>query len=262
MKTRVLALLALGTVISACSDNTGPTAGGPATVSLSFTTTGSAGAAFSRSSFGIGANLAVADTFVSGSDTLIVTRARVVLREIELKRVNEFACDSIMGDDDGCEKFEAGPILVDLPLNGSVTTAVSVPIDTGTYDEIEFDIHKPSDDNAADSAFVAQNLGFADISIRVDGTFNGQPFVYESDLNVDQEIELATPLVITDMTAQTNVTLRVDLSTWFRSGTGGLVDPQTGNKGGANEGLVKENIKNSFEAFEDEDRDGDDEDEM
>ena len=36
----------------------------------------------------------------------------------------------------------------------------------------------------------------------------------------------------------------------------GLVDPATANKGGANEGIVKENIKQSVEAFEDDDSDG------
>jgi hypothetical protein len=36
------------------------------------------------------------------------------------------------------------------------------------------------------------------------------------------------------------------------------VDPATGNKGGANESLVKENIKQSIEAFEDENHDGHD----
>jgi len=35
-----------------------------------------------------------------------------------------------------------------------------------------------------------------------------------------------------------------------------LIDPATANKGGANENLVKENIKRSMKAFEDKDRDG------
>ena len=48
---------------------------------------------------------------------------------------------------------------------------------------------------------------------------------------------------------------------WFRDGSGALVEPTSANKGGLNEGLVKENIKNSIDAFEDEDEDGDDSDE-
>ena len=38
--------------------------------------------------------------------------------------------------------------------------------------------------------------------------------------------------------------------------SGALRDPASANKGQANEGLVKENVKASLEAFEDEDRDG------
>ena len=37
---------------------------------------------------------------------------------------------------------------------------------------------------------------------------------------------------------------------------GQTVNPATGNVGGENESLIKENIKNSIEAFEDDDRDG------
>ena len=37
-----------------------------------------------------------------------------------------------------------------------------------------------------------------------------------------------------------------------------LIDPSSANKGNPNEGVVKNNIENSFETFEDEDHDGED----
>jgi hypothetical protein len=43
---------------------------------------------------------------------------------------------------------------------------------------------------------------------------------------------------------------------WFRDAGGSLVDPSTANKGAANENLVKDNIRDSIDAFEDADRDG------
>ena len=52
--------------------------------------------------------------------------------------------------------------------------------------------------------------------------------------------------------------LFVDLGTWFRALDGSLVDPQSANNGGSNEGLVNENVKRSLETFEDEDHDGSD----
>ena len=54
------------------------------------------------------------------------------------------------------------------------------------------------------------------------------------------------------------VSNRVAANQWFVNGAGDLVDPATGNNEGQNEALVKENIKQSIEAFEDQDRDGDD----
>jgi hypothetical protein len=54
-----------------------------------------------------------------------------------------------------------------------------------------------------------------------------------------------------------NVTLRVDISTWFLNDTQtALVDPASANNGGANQSIVANNIQNSFKAFEDDNRDG------
>jgi hypothetical protein len=48
----------------------------------------------------------------------------------------------------------------------------------------------------------------------------------------------------------------MDITTWFlNGGSGALVDPGTANPGGANENLVKNNIKNSIKAFRDRDDD-------
>lgn len=265
MWKQTMTALALAGIFAACGDGLGP--GDQATVSLSFTAVTGAGVSPSRQAFF--SRMAAGDTLVTGSDTLVIDRVQIVMREIELERVNHDACDddslgvdddSLGFDDDFCEEFETGPLLIDLPLGGTVEQVLNVAVDTGTYDEIEFDLHKPDDDTAADLAFLAAHPDFKGVSIRVTGSFNGTPFVYETDLSEEQEIELDTPLVISASSA-TNLTFRVDLTTWFRGAGGGLINPQTANKGGQNEGIVKENIKNSIEAFEDRDRDGDDSDE-
>jgi hypothetical protein len=252
MSKHLLAVLGMAAALAACSDGTGP--GAARTVSLTFTSGAAGGPSLSR--------MGVADdTIVSGNDVLVITRAQIVLREIELKRENDDLCETGEGDDDGCEEFETGPMLVDLPLGGAVETAITIEADTGTYDEIDFELHKPEDDgDSADAAFIAAHPEFDRLSIRVEGTWNGTPFVFTSDVNVEQENGLVPPLVITESTG-TNVTLRVDISTWFRNGSGALVDPASGNQGGQNESVITENIKVSFHAFEDEDRDGDDSDE-
>ncbi len=240
--------------LAACGDGTGAGSG----VALSFST--NSPGAVPLALFASMQAAAFDDTLVTNGDTLIITKAEIVLREIELERVETTDCDDSVATDD-CEEFEMGPILLDLPLNNGTETLVAIDAPDGSYDEIEFEIHKVSSDDPEDADSRSQNLDMVDNSIRVQGTFNGAPFTYETDLNVKQELNLSPPLVIDNATGTTNVTVRIDLDAWFRDGSGNLVNPDSGNKDGANEGLIKENIKQSMEAFEDQDRDGDDSDE-
>jgi len=257
MKRNTWAVLGLAATLAACSDGTGLSDNGPGQVSLSVTTTLSGGPAASNAMF----MLAGADTLTDGQNQLVITQAELVLREIELERISDDACDSLAVDHDSCEKFETGPILLDLPLDGSVEQVLAIVPDTGTYDEIEFELHKVSNDDPEDAAFRAAHPDMVGKSIRIQGSYNGQPFTYENDINDEQEYDLVPPLVVDDMTTEVNVTLSIDIDSWFRTTAGDLVNPQSGNKGGANESLVNENIKNSFQAFEDDDHDGEDDDE-
>jgi hypothetical protein len=198
------------------------------------------------------------DTLVTGTDTIIFTEVSMVLREIELKPVEVASCDDSSSSGSGgseCKEFEAGPVLVSLPLDGSVQPQFRLDVPAGSYQEIELEIHKVSKDDPEDAAFRAQHPTFVEISIRARGTHNGSSFVFETDLDVEQELDFSPALVIEENVA-TNITILVGLDTWFVDGSGGLYDPQTGNKGGQNEGEIKENIKTSIEAFEDDDRDG------
>jgi hypothetical protein len=201
------------------------------------------------------AALAGQEVIAVGSDTIVLTSVQLVLREIELDRVSGAVCDSGAADDD-CEELELGPVLLDRPLGAGAERRFSVAIDTGSYDKIEFEIHKPSGDD--DSAFVAQHPGFDGVSVMVTGTWNGVAFTYTSDLDVEQEYSFNPPLLVTETTGA-NVTLFVDLTSWFMNqAADGLLDPAQANKGGTYEGEVKSNIESSLNAFEDDDRDGED----
>ncbi len=241
-------------VAAACSDSTSPLAGKGQSVSLSFSGVKPAGV-----SGAMAVNAINADTFrvVVGTDTLRITSVEIVLRKIELRRVTTaVSCDST-ADESACEEFETGSVLINLPITLGTELGVTVPVDSGTYSKVEFKIHKPGNDSA-DLAFFAANPGFpTNTSIRVRGTFNGTPFTYTTSLDAEQEYSFNPPLVVDASGSATNLTIRFDLSTWFRNGAAGpLVNPATGNAGQANESLIKDNIKNSIKAFEDRDRDG------
>ncbi|HSE47385.1 MAG TPA: hypothetical protein VLA89_18970 [Gemmatimonadales bacterium] len=271
MSTRSVSALAVLTAagLLACSEGTGP---GNKT-QISFNVATSAGPA---------ANLqSVSDTVVGGPNTLVLDQVGLVLRDIRFKRLNDDVCEGDSeqsgdiavrpmshdggenGDDgnqDACETVNAGPFLLDLPLGSGVEKIFSVAVDTGTFDELRIRLHKPEDDGTdpADVAFLAAHPDFASISIRATGTWNGSPFTFTSDLDADQEMRLDPPLVVTDAGANVDVTLKVDVATWFADGAGGLVDPATAGQSGQNENLVRDNIQQSFDAFQDEDHDGHD----
>jgi hypothetical protein len=197
-------------------------------------------------------------TIVDGENTLVITKVEMVVKEVELKRVEfEGQCDGTTSDDE-CEELEFGPLLLDLPLSGGATSQVSVAVLPGTYDEFEFEVHKPSDDSE-DAAFLVANPAFNGVSIRVTGTWNGVPFTYLTDVSAEQEMDLVPPLgVVAEST--TDFTLFIDINSWFRDEGNALIDPATANKGGANESIVNSRITQSFEVFEDSDHDGRDDD--
>jgi hypothetical protein len=256
---KALLLTLTAALMTACSDSTPtgpgfPGSGDGAAVSLSVavTATGAANGALSPA-FDV-----VMD---DGQNNLTIDRVAIVLREIELKLQNDNGCDDSSDgfDDDSCEEFEVGPVLLELPLDGSVETVVAInDVPAGVYDELEFDIHKPDDDTQADRDFLQQHPDFRRVSIRVEGQFNGSNFLYLTDLNEEQEINLVPPVVIDGGANPTNVTLLLDLDSWFRFSDGTLFNPASANEDGPNEEIAEDNIERSIDGFEDEDRDGDD----
>jgi hypothetical protein len=202
----------------------------------------------------------------ANGNSITFESVRMVMREIELERSDsDISCgsddgDSDVDDADDCEEIEYGPLVFDVPLGAGPARAVSVEVGAGSYGKLEFEIHKP--ESSDDAAFVAANPEFDGVSIRVTGTYtpaggSPQSFSYASDLDVEQEQEFSPPLAVADGQAA-ELTLFVDLDGWFRTEGGALIDPATANDGQPNEGQVKSNIETSLNAFEDDDRDGED----
>jgi len=248
---RLAGALALAATLGACDSSSGPANQGSA-VSLAIATRPSAAAPAPGGPQLSGAPV----TYDDGTNILVINQVQMVVKEVELKTAADpTQCDPAASDDT-CEELESGPYLLDLPLSSGATSVVTVDVVEGTYDEFEFKIHKPEDD-AENAAFLAAHPTFDGVSIRVTGTWNGATFTYESDLNAEQEQSLVPPLVVTG-TGTADFTLFIDIGTWFRTSGNMLIDPSSANKGNPNEGVVKNNIENSFQSFEDENHDGED----
>ncbi|HVE36439.1 MAG TPA: DUF4382 domain-containing protein [Gemmatimonadaceae bacterium] len=187
----------------------------------------------------------------SGGHTLNITQATLTITRVELKPTKTDACvgDNEAGDDnivsasssatsddnDACEELKAGPLSVDLPLNGGITTLPANAIPAGTFREIELQVS----------------------TARVVGTFDGTPFDVTVPVNTRGEIEFATPLVVADGTP-TSVTINVPVGGWLTNADGSLVDPSKISSNATLLAQVRSRIIASFHAFEDEDHDGHD----
>ena len=241
--------------VAACADSTGP--GGTRPVTVSFTTSGASAASASL------APLALLGS-TSAADALVITKAQLVLSRIELQKAGA-SCTSTeaAGDNDGdredeCAELELAPTVVDLPVNGTVVSKLQVAVPAGTYSALEAKIspvHLNNEHNGKGSAaFLAAHPDLAGVSIRVEGTFNGKAFTFTSPVKAEIETKFNPPLDITTTTP--NITVNADLSNWFKTSSGTLIDPATANAGGPNAELVAQNIRRSFKAFRDDDHDG------
>lgn len=192
-------------------------------------------------------------------DVLVISSVELVAREIELEGDDD-ACDGGSSADSSasdCGEVEAGPVLLTLPLTPGASQAVSAAVSAGTYNEVKFRIDTPDDDTGMDRAFRAAHPDFSDVSIRVTGTFNGAEFTFTSRIDAEQEINLPSPIVTGD--ASVDLTLFVDVDRWFLTADGSaLINPTLALAGGPMQAVVENNIKASFQAFEDHDHDGSD----
>ncbi len=262
---RFLCLLGAAVSMAACADSIKPGASTP--LSLSFATAPSTGASASLSP----ASPQFDVTTTEGANTLVITKAQVVVARAELQLSGATcASEADAGDDateanganrDGehtdCESLELAPSVVDVPVTSAVVSTLNVMIPAGTYSALEAKI-RPVRANSGhgSAAFLTANPTFAGVSVRVEGTYNGTTFVYTGTPEAKLEIEFSPPMVVG--ASPLNLTVNVDISTWFRSASGALIDPATANASGANAEVVASNIRRSFRAFRDDDRNGHD----
>ena len=257
---RLATLTALvGAGALACADGTGPAASRP--MSVSFTTASSTSATFSRAP-----GSASLDATTPAPSPLVITKAQLVLARIEMQQVGA-SCTSTTtsGDDDaehrehGCAELQVAPTIVDLPVNGTVVTALSMPVPAGTYSGLEAKIHPIGSQwsrGQASTAFLAAHPEFDGVNVLVEGTYNGTPFTYKGVAIGELEHRFDPPLEVG--TTPLNLTVNVDLASWFRTSTGTTIDPSTANLGGPNALQVAINISRSLHAFRDDDHDGHD----
>jgi hypothetical protein len=245
--------------LSACTDVSGS---GSRMLSVSVTTT-------SPSSAGLSHTVGLShDITIGTGGELVLKKVQLTLGRIEISRSDLAPCaddaedsgDDDVGsvenesdDHDDCEELSVDPLLVNVPVDDAVHTVITVPLAVGTYKRLEAKL-KPVD--AATLAALGGPTDLVGNSVRVEGTYKGNPFVFTSPVRTELELKFDPPLVIDASTK--NATVNIDVTKWFVRGDGTVIDPTTANAGSSNAELVADNIRDSFVAFEDDDRHGDD----
>ena len=76
-------------------------------------------------------------------------------------------------------------------------------------------------------AYIDANLDMSNISIRIEGSYNEEPFVFELGLWGDQETMLDPPLVVTEKGGDFAITVLLDPRGWFLNEDEELIRPST-----------------------------------
>lgn len=168
---------------------------------------------------------------VGANGTLHIEDIRFIVSEFELEGTGGSCANH--DDEDGCEEFESGPFVVDLPLASGVVTLAESDVPAGLYRELEFEVESLGDDDGDDAAerlrsqAVLAELRAAypnfprGASMVVKGTFTRtggtpQPFIVYFDAEIEIELDLVPPLTVPGATA---VTVNVHPELWFKRGT-------------------------------------------
>jgi hypothetical protein len=200
---------------------------------------------------------------VGTAGNFTITKVQLVMDKIELNEGESTNCvDEIeAGDDDHaaigaeCEDVSRDPVLVDVPVDGTLKATINTMLAAGSYTKLEGKI-EPASDNA--TAFNGTNSTLVGKSIRVEGTCTtcATPgaFVFTSSLRTGLEMSFNPPLVIDATT--TNATVSIDISKWFLDSSQNVIDPTTATPGSAALQQIEDNIRRSFHAFEDDHESG------
>lgn len=249
----IAASLVLALALTACSDGSGPS-GNDASVDLFVGVEN--GGANAPGDGAVGPH--AAQTIELGGSTMVITEVELVLRKLALQRqssgdvcddeseeAEESENDDEADEEEDCSVLRMGPLLVNLPLDGTTDRLFTVDAEAGTFRRMMFQLHKPSN-SGTDAAFLVLHPEFANASVRVAGTYNAVPFQFFTNLTVVQHTVLDPPLVLIG-DGSTDLTLRVDISGWFHNQAGtGLIDPATIQGSGQLDAQVRQNIRTSF----------------
>ncbi len=179
-----------------------------------------------------------------------VTKVTYILREIKFKTQK----DSTEG------LYKTTPLILEMNLAGNVQEVGLINVPFGTYNRLEFDIHRvEANDTTAmtlDQRIKIRPFFQGDkYSIIIEGIVKDgasqKNFIYKSRINAKQKIDLAQTVVVSETENNVNATMLISSFGWFKDGS--IVLDPTDSK---NESKIDNNIRASIKAVKDKNKDG------
>ena len=241
--------------VAACSDGVGPSAS--SLISVAFRV--------APATSSVSASRMLSDsTPALGASEITLTKVQLVLSHIELSRIDSGCVRADTTDDDvsdrlgDCHEIKLAPMLVDLPITPDAKVELSAPVPPGKYRNLHARLTALTSESRQKGAadFVAANPDFAGKSVRIEGTYQGKPFTFTTNVRAEIFIPFRPPLDLTDTTKAPAVTVAVDPSRWFKTQNGTTIDPTTVGLDQPNNVVIANNIRRSFRVFRDDDHDG------
>ena len=258
-RTLIAAALLLPAFAAACDGGPTQSNNVPGQVAIRFSTAAAGVSANREPGLSLSQAAAGTLTVQGSNGTLAVSDIRLIVSRFELRRVAGSCPDSTAAagthadkgedgsnhdghDDSRCRRFRAAPSVLALPLDGAPVTVATDSVPAGTYSSVKFKVENLGDERGehenehgdADEANEQAGLQAVLAQIRatypnfpetasmvVQGTFTptggaAQPFTVYFRAHINVEKQLDPPLTIPGSTA---VTIGVDPSAWFKSGT-------------------------------------------
>jgi len=202
----------------------------------------------------------VADLIVNGTGGSVrITSAQMTLSHIKLASdtacaaddgerehadSNETAADTneTADHDDGddtdeheCEPIRVDPVQVNLPLDGTTKVILDALVPAGSYVGLRAKLE-------------SVNV----VGVFTDSGGTDHAFTFTSDAHAHVSVNFASPMAVSAST--TNLTIDVDVASWFKGASGAILDPNNAE----NQEAIERAIRASFHAFQDDNHDGDD----
>ena len=134
-----------------------------------------------------------------------------------------------------CAALDVGAVTVNLPLDGTTKVVLDGLVPAGSYTGLR-------------AKFESVNV----VGVFTDSGGADHPFTFTSNTEAELEMNFAAPVTVGSGT--NNLTINVDVSTWFKTAAGAVLDPTNP----ANQEAIEHTIRASLRAFEDDNHDGTD----